>query len=410
MSKSTVILFVLVLLVVCQSATAAVIEVATTIKAVDVKSRGITVAYETKLGTKSIDLDVSRKAEIVVNGKKAALEAVKVGQKAKVSYEKELQVVVKIDATGKGDEPSREVCRFTLSVSEFGDCVVKVEQTTSPISAAAKCDGEPLKLKPLPNAEAWKASDGRCTIIHSFDHADELSSVFAMLSHTEINSSAGAVVFTTQKTQPAFASYGSFIQLPATVCYDRLAFQEDSGVILTLATGIAGSLNVNLGRGKDGKTFTGAFWIDVKDGKQGDRTQVLTPMPFDPTEGTERKFRLPLPNARIEDSWLLQFNGWGNNGGEKSELVRLLVQGRLHPVLGIGFGERSGVVFAQMVNHGSLAEKAGVKVGDVVVSINGQQPKSMKDAVSICRKLPLGGKATIRLRRGDDEQEVVIAD
>ena len=79
---------------------AAVVEVEVTLKSVDVKARGITVVYETKLGQKTIELDVSRKAEIAVNGKEGSLDSLKPGQKAKVTYEKELQVVTKIDAEG----------------------------------------------------------------------------------------------------------------------------------------------------------------------------------------------------------------------------------------------------------------------------------------------------------------------
>jgi hypothetical protein len=89
-------------ILVARSAEAAVVEVEVTVKSVDAKARGITVNYEVSGKPKSIDLDVSRKAAITVNGKQGTLDAVKPGQKAKVSFEKDLQVVTKIDATGSG--------------------------------------------------------------------------------------------------------------------------------------------------------------------------------------------------------------------------------------------------------------------------------------------------------------------
>ncbi len=115
--------FVFVLLLICQIAKAAVVEVDVTIKTVDVKARGITVTYETKLGQKSIDLDVSRKAEIMVNGKPGKLDAVRPGQKAKVSFEKELQIVTKITATGankatNGKDPELIECS---ELNDLGD-------------------------------------------------------------------------------------------------------------------------------------------------------------------------------------------------------------------------------------------------------------------------------------------------
>jgi hypothetical protein len=401
-----------VVLMVCllsQTAKAAVVEVDVTIKSVDSRARGITVVYETKLGQKSIDLDVSRKAEITVNGKPGMLDSVKPGQKAKVVFEKELQVVTKIDATGEGTAPGREVYRFLLSVSEFGDCTLKIEQTTTPISSATKFDGKPMKLPRFPNAELWKASDGRYSIIQSFDHSDPLAAVFGAIHHVEADTSTGTIAFMPQKDDTATVMYWSFVQLPAVLCYDRLPIGDDSGIVLHLNIGspVTGALGINFGRGKDGKTFTGVFWNDVKDGLMRNRTQILGPMPFDIAEGCERTFRLPLPNIRITDVCPLWLVGWSDTG-TKSEVVRLLVQGRLHPMLGIDLAERMGVVFAQSVNRGGIAEKAGFKTGDVVLSINGQQPKSKDDAMSLCRKLSIGDKIQIKIRRGDEERELKI--
>jgi hypothetical protein len=69
------------------------------------KARSITVAYQVSGGQKTTDLDVSRKAEISLNGKQETLDSIKPGQKAKVTFEKELQIVTKIDATGEDNDP-----------------------------------------------------------------------------------------------------------------------------------------------------------------------------------------------------------------------------------------------------------------------------------------------------------------
>jgi hypothetical protein len=409
MLKRTVALsvFGLVLLLVCQSAKAAVVEVDVTVKSVDAKARGITVTYETKLGQKSIDLDVSRKAEITVNGKPGKLDAVKPGQKAKVAFEKELQVVTKIDATGKGTEPGREVYRLLLSVSEFGDCVLKVEQTTTPISSEAKVDGKPQKLKCLPNAEVLRFSDGRFSIIHSFDHSDELPSIFSSAHNAELDRSLGAVTFKPRKNDNSVIAYWSFVQLPAVICYDRLPMEGNSGIALHFNIGspAVGSLGINFGRENDGRTFSGVYWDDAKDGKATKHTQLLDRTPFDIEEGTKRKFRLPVPNVRIEENCHVWLEGWSDEG-TKSDMVHLMVQGRLHPILGIGFADGMGMVFAKSVNHGSVAEKAGFKAGDVVLSINGQIPKSMTDAMNLCRKPFLGDEIKFKIRRGDEEREL----
>ena len=128
--KPSVILasFVIGSLLLVSSAQAAVVEVDVTIKSVNAKARGITATYETKLGQKSIDLDVSRKAEITVNGKSGTLASSDRARRPRSLTRKNLQVVTKIIATGEGTAPGREVYRLTLQISEFGDGKVRMEK------------------------------------------------------------------------------------------------------------------------------------------------------------------------------------------------------------------------------------------------------------------------------------------
>lgn len=103
MPKPIVVLcsFAIAVFVLPQPAPAAVVEVDITITAVDAKAREITVGYESKTWQKTIQLVLASKAEITLDGKQATLEAVKPGQKASVSFDKELLVVTKI-AAGEG--------------------------------------------------------------------------------------------------------------------------------------------------------------------------------------------------------------------------------------------------------------------------------------------------------------------
>ena len=356
---------------------------------------------------KSIDLDVSRKAEIVINGESGGLDLLCAGQQAKVTYNKELMVVTKIVATGQGTPPGREVWQLRFTVSEFGDCTMKVERTTMPLSDLADRYGESMKLALLPNAQAQKAADGSIRITHSFDHPDELSKIFDVTRQAELTRELGVVTFMPHKDQPAAARYWCRIQFPAVLCFSQLPTEQRCGILLHMLVGTSGFVGVNFGRGNDDKTFTEVFWWDMNNGKAKQRTQILQSMPFDIAEGVERKFRLPLPNVRIQETGSLQLVGWGDEG-TKASLVHLTVQGRLHPVLGCGFAERMGLVFVESVVPDGFAEKAGVKVGDVVLAINGEKPKSLTDAVNLCGRVSIGDDIPIKLRRVKSESELKI--
>jgi hypothetical protein len=78
------------------SANAEVVTVDVTIKSVDVTARTITVEHNGK----TTELDLSRKATILVAGKEAEASSLIPGDKATVEYHKDLEVVTKIEAEG----------------------------------------------------------------------------------------------------------------------------------------------------------------------------------------------------------------------------------------------------------------------------------------------------------------------
>ncbi len=90
------------------TAQAEVITIEGTIKSVDAKNRTITV--ETSDGDKT--LDVSSKAKISVEGKDAKLDALKPGQKVKLSYHDELEIVLKIEVSPSNPTDGEEIVLF----------------------------------------------------------------------------------------------------------------------------------------------------------------------------------------------------------------------------------------------------------------------------------------------------------
>ena len=76
-------------------------QVEVTIQAVKPEAKEITVGYKTNLGDKAITLDVSRKAEITLNGEEAELEALVPGLSATIEYNREFGIITKIVAAGE---------------------------------------------------------------------------------------------------------------------------------------------------------------------------------------------------------------------------------------------------------------------------------------------------------------------
>ncbi len=82
-----------------------------TLESVTPESRGIVVSYTAGAETHNLSLDVSRKAEITLNGSQVALASLGPQQEVMLEYDKRLAVVTKIAAKG----PTQRL-RTTLDV------------------------------------------------------------------------------------------------------------------------------------------------------------------------------------------------------------------------------------------------------------------------------------------------------
>ena len=122
--RSTV--FAGLFLLATQPALAQTSTVEVTIESVKPEAKEVTVTYKTNLGEKSITLDVSRKAAITLNDAEATLESLGPGLKATVEFNRELEIVTEIAATGK-----------SLAAPEWVD----VSELDRPFSACLSEDG-----------------------------------------------------------------------------------------------------------------------------------------------------------------------------------------------------------------------------------------------------------------------------
>ena len=350
-------------LLVCQSAQgAALVEVEVRIKSVDLQSRQITVAYKTTSGPKTIDLDVSRKAEITINGDSGTLESVRPGQKAKTSYDKELLVVTKINATGNGTAPGQEVYRITLQLSEFGDGKFRIEKTSQ--APADDFEGTPFKLSRWPKTKATKGQDGMFRLVHDFSDADDLN-VLSLFPPTNaaIDKEAGLLVFRsgplqgTDVTTGATIDYGKKIRLPLTLIFD-IVEHGDAGFAIQVSDGNGklGCLQCRLAAQTHDleqpfEVIVG--WHELGEGGKKNATSLCDKKEVTLDEPFEKSFRLPLPNAKITEPMLLRF---ARMFGEKTTKVsRFEVRGRLAPMFGMGVDEKSGTVFAKNVAPNGLS-------------------------------------------------------
>lgn len=400
------------LFLLCQAVHAAVVEVEVTVTSVNSKSRGITVTYETKAGQKSIDLDVSRKAEITVNGEAGTLDALRPGQKAKVTFEKELQVVTRIEATGTGTALGREVYRMTLQLSEFGDGKFRIEKTSQP--PADDFQGTPFKFSRWPHTKAIKGNDGMFRLVHDFSDADDLEALAFEKHNVAIEKDSGVAVCTPgpiprdNSRRGAWFNYNKKVRLPMTVVCDVVKFGGGRfGFHVTHNNlGMLNCLVMSGEQSLDSPFDVHVAWTEAVEGGKETATTLFQVKGVTLEDPFEKRFRLPIPNTKITVAaapTLIQGDGNG-----PTTVSRLEIRGQLAPMFGMGWDEKADVVFAKTVFPNGLAAKAGFQVGDVILTINGKKPKTKDEAVEMFGRLPIGEEAVFTVQRAEKTEELRV--
>jgi len=70
--------------------------------------------------------------------------------------------------------------------------------------------------------------------------------------------------------------------------------------------------------------------------------------------------------------------------------------------------EKDGAVRIVDVTAGSLADRTGLKAGDVIVEVAGAPAKRNAAVIAAIRLQPAGTWLPLRVKRGDDTLEIVV--
>jgi len=124
------------------------------------------------------------------------------------------------------------------------------------------------------------------------------------------------------------------------------------------------------------------------------------PEPFESEEGVPRVFRFPeegkVPSVKLQ-RW---------SPFESRKFIGIYLE-ELNEELSAYFGFKDGVaILISRIEEGSPAEKAGLKVGDLVISADGKRVQSTEDLVGLIQNKEKG--STIRLEILRDKKEMTV--
>ncbi len=307
-----------------------------------------------------------------------------------------------------------EIVRVKLHIDEYGEGSVSISRTKEPLPRAT---GENVTLKSMPKAKATKVTDHVFRIEHDFADADSLKQISSTSEHVEKWTEAKGLMFTPGKTQwfgdrnAALFHYAYFSRLPITLTCD-FARAGGGEIIIKFDETQRNFGHAQLRLKVNARNFEGGNavqmrWNEFKDGKFTGKGKTL----FDKSNQTfknkfEEKFRLPLPNVEIKNRFEIQI--YAMDTAAPTLLRRLAVEGRFIPRFGMAIAEQGESVFVKEVMANTVAEKAGVKDGDVILSINGEKPTTQSDALEKLASIAFNGRVDLEVQRRNEKKTLTL--
>jgi len=370
---------------------AEVIDLEGRVKAVDAESRTISIERKTPKGTKTLELEVTKKA--------GDLGSVKAGDKISFSYDPDLEVVTKFSG-GKGSDTASQnaKCRVVFSISDTGDCKLRLVR-------ASEEKGETRRER---------QKNGTWVFTHFFKEtadAEFFESPFGPVLNVTVDPSKKSLVFT-PASPPGSANKASAVTYPGKL---RVPFVVEADLE---ASGNDFEFQINpmptklsqrqaMVSIKSGDAFKHEATVRVSSmtrdaqGKPAFDPHLIEEEKISLKDPWEKSFRLPVPNVRNRDAYTLRL---GSLGDSAVVLSRLRVSGTPLPSIGLSLAEKDGVIYADKVLPKSLADKAGFQVGDVIAAIGETEPKSRDEALDLMGDLPLDESVQITVKRGDNKK------
>ncbi len=308
------------------------------------------------------------------------------------------------------------VRQVRLSLAEDGDCRLVID-TRAGEQPQEEPTGEAATLAGISNAVVRKTQAGSHRIVYNFaevastaDFARLNGAMPQPLDGISIDRTAGTLVLTPvpiEKSQGKRArfSFPRLVDVPLSIGVDFEELPGGTFFVELNSQQPAGVLGVNVAWDRSHQNVVAhVFWVPVVGGRQGKAIHLLD-RKLEAEKLSDFSLHLPIDPTPIRDRFSLSF---GHYGQEPVSIRRLDVEARVIPSFGIEWDTDRGKLRVKSVTKGGPSERAGLKVGDLLVSVGGQKPTSLKDLMARLALAPIGEELKFVVQRGGQEKTIAV--
>ncbi len=393
MIRSIAVLLALLAMAIGSLAQGAEVKVEGVLKAVDAKDRTLTVEKKTAKGAKELSLEVAEEA--------GDLSSLKVGGDVSLAYDSTLEVVTKIlgpvvngGGAKRAKATANPICRVTLHMAEDGTSTGRVESAP---------EGAPDKDAGVPHSVAGGLK--RVVFVFPDDNSCEpfRGSINTPRNPAKYLESHKAVLLWPTDGGESFLTFPTRVRLPVTLVADVEAVEAQAHMAMALLQNPQ-TLNALIPKTELHLITDNALkTVDVshRHSAVGGWKDKITERGALVSKGYEYEVT-DAPHMRPGEPWIAYCSGFlGPQRQYKGVRVkRLEITGRLAgPPLGVQLKEAGDAVVCAQVFPRTLAEKAGVKVGDKVIAVGGKPASGLSRAMQLLAVTELGDTWDLEVMR-----------
>lgn len=319
-------------------------------------------------------------------------------------------------------EPKPATNGFLRAKASDAEQIVRVRYHFGP-DGSCKLETVRLKSKPDPVPDGYKKEDkgnGIWQITETFENENSLERFSGPISEVMNVSFAAerqALAFSPKAggNSKAVLLYPQRCRLPLTIEADLSSAEQHGHFQINPNASMPPNIHpfANVFTHDGGNTLDlSCSWVVSRDAKKGEPTieELFSERGVSTNKPFSREARAPV-GSDPEMIYLVRLGAFGA-GPDSSTLYlrRLSVTGRFAPMLGLSIKqEHAGdpLVAAAVVKN-SLAEKAGLKVGDVVTAVDGKSPNTVLRALQLLSMTNYGESWNIQVERDGQKKTFEI--
>ncbi|HVX12186.1 MAG TPA: family 16 glycoside hydrolase [Pirellulales bacterium] len=299
-------------------------------------------------------------------------------------------------------KPKQEVTvtfsAMSLTIGADGSGKLTVDSRESP-GPPAKQSGKPIKIAALGDAEAFSEPEGRLRVLYDFSKFDALDQLRApglspddaiLFEQISVDSDEKVLVLDPGSQGKVRLRFPRTVTGPLDMLVSLLGATE--GLPELLLGNVEGALIVSLhGNNSPENEAAGTVLVTLKNGKN------LTPLVrATQPAGQKREFEF-----KVDPEWTQQqttvFVAY--QGDVPIAIPRLELAAELIPFFGVSLTKKGKRIVVEKVFDDSAGASAGIKAGDTILTINGEESDDVPTATKLLGKSPLDKDAVIEIER-----------